>query len=99
MSRARDAVLARRAALVARSDAQRDELAIAVEPWRRALGTADRALAWFHAARRNAPLLGVGVGILGALATSRGGMAWVRRGQTAWRIGSSILGLITGWRG
>lgn len=98
MSRARDAVLARRAALVARAGAQRDELAVALEPWRKALGTADRALAWFRTVGRNAPLLGVGVAVLGAFAASRGGMAWVRRGQEAWRIGRSVLGLIAGWR-
>src|SRR5215510_2963618 len=99
MSRARDAVLARRAALVARTDAERDELALALEPWRRAIGAADRALAWFRAVGRNAPLLVIGVAALGALVASRGGMAWVRRAQSAWRPGRTILGFIAAWRG
>lgn len=63
MSRARQALHARREALLARSAAQRDELFHALEPFRRPLAWVDRGVSLLRTARRHAPGMGVGLGI------------------------------------
>ena len=84
----REANRARRALLVERAAIERDELADRIAPWQKPLTAVDQGLALLAALKRNAPLLGAGLGAgMAALAFVRpatiGG--WFRGGQALWR--------------
>ena len=63
MSRGRKALHARRAALLARSAAQRDQVFRSLEAFRRPLAWVDGGLSLLRGARRHAPTLGAGLGV------------------------------------
>ena len=97
---ARSTLETRRAALAARAAAERDQIAGELAGWRAMLANADRGLEWVAAAKRVAPVAGVGAGLgLAALAMARprliagvlgGGFALWRIGGTAARIFSRL---------
>ena len=100
MSKAYDAHRARRAALIARAAAQRDELGRGVNAWRPVFAGADRARSVLKKARRFSPLLGAGLGVLGLLAARSGKAARVaRRASGAWRTAQTVLNLLRSVRG
>jgi len=83
-----DANRARRARLVERAAAERDELSDRLAPWRGPLAAVDQGLSILHALKRSAPLIGAGLGAaMAAVAFVRPANIsdWVRRGQALWR--------------
>ena len=101
MSRARDALMTRRAALVARAAVQRDDLARQLGAWEPAFDRIDRAMAWLGRLRRHARPLAVGVAVLFAVLAARRPPSltpWIRGGANAWRVGRTALGWIAALR-
>lgn len=94
MSRAE--ILARRASLLERAEADRVRVAEAYEPWRTPIAVVDRGLALISFVRRTAPLLGLGFGITAAaLAVIRPPRIgdWARKGLQAARFAQRVAEL------
>jgi hypothetical protein len=84
VSPAHAALLARRRALIARSDAHRDEFSRALEEWKGPLVIADRVIGIAGSLRRYSPLFGVGVAVLLATRLKHVGK-WIAYAQTIWK--------------
>lgn len=85
------AIRQRRAALLARAEAQRDEIARITRPWRATLSVADRLLALFRRLRAHPLAIGAGVVLLFWLGRSRQSL-WLGRLWTLWQIFSALQG-------
>lgn len=97
MSKGLEAIRDRRARLVERAAAERDELAALLERWSRPLAVVDRGLTFISSLRKSAPLLGVSIGVgLAALAIARPRSiaGWAQGGLAAWRALQSVTGLV-----
>ncbi len=93
------AILERRASLVERADAERDQLADAMRIWRGPLRMVDEGVSFVQAVRRAPPVLGVGfavAGVAAAIARPRGFARWVDGGLRVWRLASSVVSSIRG---
>ena len=89
MSRARDELLARRAGLLARAAAEREELAGILERLSRPVALADRGLALLGSWKRSVPFAAAGLGLaFAALAVvrPRSIATWAVSGVAAWRM-------------
>ena len=100
MSKAYEAHRARRAALVARAEAQRDELGHSVNAWKPVFAGADRARSVLKQAARLSPVIGAGLGVLGLLAARSQRVARVaRRATSAWRTTQTVINALRGFGG
>lgn len=98
MSRPREALRARRAALVARAGVQRDAVVRRLDAWEKSFAPVDRGIAWLGAMRRKAGPLGVSLlALLGTLLVSRSGKigSLLRGASKAFRIGRTAVGWVT----
>jgi hypothetical protein len=80
---------------VARADRERDEVALACEPWRKPLATVDRGMSILAALKKTAPFLGAGLGFAAtALAILRPPRIakWLDRGQAALSLARRLTG-------
>jgi hypothetical protein len=75
---------ARRERLVARSAAQRDELALLLAPLKGPLAVADRGIAVVQYARAHPGLMAIAVAIV-VVASPKRAFRWARRAFVAWR--------------
>ena len=92
MSRAREKILAERAALIERAENERVMIGLQFAEWERPLLAADRTL-WVIRKLKNSFWLRIGVGAaMAALAVvrPRSIVSWVLGGQTAWRLLSRL---------
>ncbi|MGH7680466.1 MAG: YqjK family protein [Candidatus Eiseniibacteriota bacterium] len=89
---------ARRAALIAESDAYREGIADALQVWETTLDRVDRVLDATAQIRRLAPWLGI---VFGAAMffVPKGAAVFLGRAQNAWKSVSSILSIASGMRG
>jgi hypothetical protein len=89
MSASRESVRARRTRLQERAAVERDELAGLCSRWQRPIDAFDRGLAIARGFKRNAPVLGIGLGLgMAALAfiRPRSITGWVRNGLAVWLV-------------
>jgi hypothetical protein len=77
-------VRARRERLVAKAAAQRDEMALLLEPWHRPLAVADRGVTLAVYLRERPAIVLVAVAALVVLAPKRA-FRWARRAYALWR--------------
>lgn len=85
-------IIHRRAMLVARAAAQREEIDRAAQPWRAPLAFADRGIALFHALRQH-PLAAALAAVTLAQLVFRKRHRWMRTILAAWQV---YRGLRTG---
>jgi len=83
------AIRQRRAALLARAEAQRAEIARIVRPWRAPLSVVDRAVAFFRRLRANPLAISAGLILLLWLGRSRKSL-WAGRLWTLWQLYSTF---------
>lgn len=107
MSASRDAILARRRELIARSDAHRAEITRAAQVWRGPLDKLDRAVTVIGQLSRHAPWL---MGGMAAIWMATRGKNKKRRSrstklpgllgtaQTAWRVAQTVAGVTSSLR-
>jgi hypothetical protein len=88
VSRAREKVLAERAALIERAENERATIARQFGEWEMPLLAADRALSIIHMLKNSSWLrIGVAAGMAAlAIARPRSIVNWVVGGQAAWRL-------------
>ncbi len=79
----------RRAVLVARAAAQREEIGRLVRPWQASFALADRGLALLRRLRGHPLLLTLGVALLARFGSGRLGV-WAGRIWTAWQLYRSL---------
>jgi hypothetical protein len=77
-------IRARRERLIARSAAQRDELALVLAPLKGPLAVADRGIAAVQYARAHPGLVAIAAAVLVVLSPRRA-FRWARRGFVLWR--------------
>jgi hypothetical protein len=96
VSRARDELIARRAVLLARAAAEREEIAGIIERLSRPIALADRGLALVGKWKRGAPLAGAALGVaFAALAVvrPRSVATWAVSAVAAWRVTQAMRGI------
>lgn len=79
----------RRATLVARAEAQRNDIARAAVPWSIGLSFVDRALEGIRYLKENPVLVAGAVAVL-AVFRPRRALVWLRRGWVAWRTVNAV---------
>jgi hypothetical protein len=89
MSARLSAIRQRRAALLARAEAQRAEIARIVRPWRAPLSIADRVVAFVRRLRAHPLAIGAGLILLLWLGRSRKSL-WAGRLWTLWQLYSTF---------
>jgi len=95
-------VRARRAALVAKAEVEREAIARRVDAWRPVLTGVNRGLKALGVVRRFAPVIGAGLGLgLASIVATRGGILGklIQGGLAAWRFGRSVRELGSARRG
>jgi len=83
------AITRRRAALVAKAAAQRNELGRWLQPWQKPLAFVDRGVALARRVRAHPLALAIGVPLLFRLGFGRWSV-WARRLWTGWQIYQSL---------